>query len=149
MRLRIYAILAMLLVCFLCAHAQEPPKGTNTIYLLTSAESLNDAHDIVMRTLIANDVDVRSDNQDYFYIKSAGRPTKSGSDVTCSIVCMEKDGAIVIRVTGTYKSPLDNFRSEDKVIKQGMKGSIAMQVWKSMLDTAMLIPHTSIEYAEL
>lgn len=146
---RIYIILAMLLVCFQSAMAQDAPKGTNTIYLHTNAESLTDAHGIVMRALIANDIEVRSDNPDYFYTKSAGRKTKSGSDVTCSIVCMEKDGAIVIRVTGTYKSPLDNFRSEDKVIKQGMKGSIAMQVWTSMLDTAVLIPHTEIEYAEM
>ena len=149
MKRRIYSILAMLLVFFQSVLAQDATKGTNTIYLHTNAESLVDAHDIVMRTLIANDIEVRADNPEYFYIKSAGRPTKSGSDVTCSIVCMEKDGAIVIRVTGTYKSPIDNFGAESKVIKHGMKGSIAMQVWTSMLDTTMLIPHTSIEYAEL
>lgn len=130
------------------AFAQDAPKGTSAIYLITDAESLEEAHDIVMRSLITNDVDVRADNPDYYLTKSAGQPTRSGSDVTCTFACIEQEGVIVVRVTGTYKSPLDDFRSDDKVIKQGMKGSIAMQTWNSMYETALLIPHTDVHFTK-
>ena len=128
------------------AGAQEPGKGTSAILLSTDAETLAEAHDIVMNALLANDVDIKADNSEYYITKAAGKPTRSGTEVTCSIACLEMDGRIVIRVSGAYRSPLDNFRTEDKVIKQGARGSIAMQVWNSMYETAMLIPHTAVDY---
>ena len=142
-------ILILALAAFLPgAIAQVPQKGASAIFLVIDAETTKDAHDIVMRTLIANDIDVRADNQEYYLTKSAGMPTKSGSDVTCSYACMEKDGEIIVRVSGTYKSPLDDFRAEDKITLRGMNGSIARQVWDSMYKTAMLIPHTSVRFTQ-
>lgn len=126
--------------------AQEPGKGTSAIILSTDAETLEEAHDIVMSALIANDVDIKADNPEYYITKAAGQPTRSGSEVTCSIACLETGGRIVIRVSGMYRSPLDNFRTEDKVVKRGARGSISMQAWNSMHGTAMLIPHTAIDY---
>jgi len=145
---RLTILVTALFAFIAAASAQDAPKGTSAIYLTTTAESLEEAHDIVMRTLIANDVDVRADNPAYFVTKSAGRHTRSGSDVTCTFACIEQDGVIVVRVTGSYKSPLDDYRTDDKVIKQGMKGSIAMQTWESMFTTALMIPHTDIHFAQ-
>jgi len=145
---RLTILVTALFAFIAAASAQDAPKGTSAIYLTTTAESLEEAHDIVMRTLIANDVDVRADNPAYFVTKSAGRPTRSGSDVTCTFACIEQDGVIVVRVTGSYKSPLDDFRSEDKVSKKGMSGSISMQVWDSMYTVALLIPHTDVHFVK-
>ena len=139
-------ILTALISFSIPALTSNPPKGTNTIYLIPDSDSPAAVYDGVMRALISEDVNIISTNADYHIIKASGAPTISGTSVTCNIAILEMDDRAVIRVSGTYASPIDDFRSEEKVTRRGMSGSIAMQAWESMLSIAMILPHTSVEF---
>lgn len=146
-------ILSLLIIPFLCACAvqrqAEQGDGANTIILTMECESPEEAHDLAIRSLIDNGVEVLSYDQEYFLINASGKQTRSGSLVTCTFYFRESSEGVVARVTGTYLSPTDGFMREGRVIKRGMDGSIQMQVWDSMFQTALLIPHSNVTFENI
>lgn len=142
------AALAMLMP----AAAKGPKKGTDTIYLYMKASTTEEAYDIAMKAILDKGYPIIQESSKYCSAKLGPLYAKSKNAinhnfrVNMSIYCMERKNNIVVRITGTYTSSLDNHRNEDKVSKRGMKGSIIDQVWEILYNSAQTIPHVYEEF---
>lgn len=146
------AILVAALVTLLPAYAKGPKKGTDIIYLYTKASTVEEAYDIAMRAMLEKGLPIITETPKYntakfgpFYAKMS-KGINHNVKLYLNIYCMERKNNIVVRVTGTYSSSLDNHRSEEVISKIGMKGSIADQTWNTLLETVRSIPHVYEEY---
>lgn len=143
----------LVLFSFLClaqAHiAYAQPKRVNAIILITEAETPEEEFSEAMQSLISKGIEVISYDRELYIIKCIGPQTKSRTKAECTLICLQDEDRVILRVTGRYTNPIDDFRSESVIEFRGQKGSVAMQAWNSMHEVAYLIPHRELLYDTL
>ena len=141
------------LLWFIClAHTSisfAQPKRANAIILITDSETIESEFSEAMQSLLSKGIEIISYDRELYIIRCIGPQTKSRTKAECTLICLQDEDRVILRVTGRYTNPIDDFRSESVIEFRGQKGSVAMQAWNSMHEVAYLIPHRELVYDTL
>lgn len=132
----------------------NPMERADAIWIHTDREAEN-AYRTIAQTLQDKGFGIASSDNTLLTIRTEPRQldasfyeSLSGAvTVTFNISIREHNGDSVIKMTGLYNSGGSIPTSDSKIEMRGARGSVALQAWNAMQETAEAYPYTRLEYS--